>query len=1011
MMILSDYLSSICSKRIEDDSSSLDGIRSKIELQMKQAISRWKWNSISSTQKQLSSFLRACDGLWSDRYDNHPTRDSRSSNGVGQPWSFTFEEHCWLRVLSVKSAGASRLFVLVEMPRKLFVTSDILHWRYHDKRKIFLAVLGWCLAQSGHFVEIVPWAVGKPLLRFRLDKTFDIFLFPCAPKDVFQPEKIFKKKTLAWNGHSDYYYRTTLLEDVLLEPTFQQVIKAEENFSEWKQVIHFFQNWYSTWHKRNNLFVQSEDIFLMSVWFMIDSIVTKDMHWKRLDHIHLLEYCFQILNCQVKDILQGERQSLLPLVYLCPFMDLIPLSSLPKDCTVYGDLYSLWKSIQYTIRSFDMSTCLKSQWITMGDWMLCTAFPGELHEDSDHSLVGLWDTFLSIEFSVPKEWKMLELISFLAKCYWILYQALWKRCVYLSVVQISIQGSSGCFVVGCRLTPKDAFAMVEKATNQQEKEHFLTFWKEKCELRRYRDGNVCESLVWKQQQEEETDVPLQSLFHRICHYALSRQMPWVKGEQIQIFCDLLESLLPSPSYDQSFSSLPWVAGFERLVNRLRKLEELPFGIHNICVVGDMFRGTSVILPDVWQNQAIFQHVDAPKAMIVVENNIQWPIMDDREAQQMMRIGYYLALKKCLQDQGIESCVDERGLDVVFEDYIYRFEIWMLQEYQQALTNEHRETVVAIQLHYHLKYMTEKDTFQQSFADACRLAKRWLSCHMFSDYFADEMVELLVARAYIHEMGSLDGDIPCTGFSGFYHFLYVLSLFANQKSTIVVPVPDHDELEDVHSVFPFIEDSNQVSNIYIQQQAHSFYWMLHNRFLFPLYRSAQGIPEWPVLKRIGQVAKATCKALEQRIISPDKWNMDGLKIVFRPDVSVYDAVIVMHKKYLSRVERYSLDSCKKKYPSAKSIPLDALYVNLDPLEYFVQQLREKFGTFALFFYDKYGGYQIGLLWRPVKRTFSLSHMPFMKPEKGQWQVNYDEILYDIKQMGGPWIKQIKQDKPH
>lgn len=81
---------------------------------------------------------------------------------------------------------------------------------------------------------------------------------------------------------------------------------------------------------------------------------------------------------------------------------------------------------------------------------------------------------------------------------------------------------------------------------------------------------------------------------------------------------------------------------------LGKLDDLPFQIHNICVVDDMFRGTSVILPDVWMNQAIFQYMDAPQAILVVENSMQWP-KNDREAQKMMRIGYYLSLKKCLQD--------------------------------------------------------------------------------------------------------------------------------------------------------------------------------------------------------------------------------------------------------------------------------------------------------------------------------------------------------------------------
>jgi len=91
------------------------------------------------------------------------------------------------------------------------------------------------------------------------------------------------------------------------------------------------------------------------------------------------------------------------------------------------------------------------------------------------------------------------------------------------------------------------------------------------------------------------------------------------------------------------------------------------------------------------------------------------------------------------------------------------------------------------------------------------------------------------------------------------------------------------------------------------------------------------------------------------MSPNAWNVANLKILFRPDISVYDVLIVMRRKYLSRAQRYALDRCgedtKKKYPTAKSIALDDLYVNIDPLEYFVQQLREKWGDLAFFFYDK------------------------------------------------------------
>lgn len=169
--------------------------------------------------------------------------------------------------------------------------------------------------------------------------------------------------------------------------------------------------------------------------------------------------------------------------------------------------------------------CIASFWTSMGDWMLCPAFPLK-DTYSDHCLLGQWDMFLSLQFSVGEDWKVLDYLSFYANCYRILYHALWKRCVYLSLVQQTIRGSI-CYVVwGCRLRPKEeSFGLVEKATTEIEKQHFCTFWKEKCELRRYRDGNVYESVVWKQ-SEEENEIPLHVIFHRICHYALAREMPF-----------------------------------------------------------------------------------------------------------------------------------------------------------------------------------------------------------------------------------------------------------------------------------------------------------------------------------------------------------------------------------------------------------------------------------------------------------------------------------------------------
>jgi len=973
-------------------------IKTKLEAIIKQALFHWKQNSVSSDQTRWISLLRACDGLWSDKYGEnfHNANTSQNSSNLDDRamrwWNVLSDSEAWWsnsRVISATASSDSRLFLLVEMPKQLFVPSDVLYWRYHDKRKIFLCLLSWCLKQSDEFqsVDIVPWCIGKPVLQLRLKNNhppMDVILFPCCTEDSFSQVK--NRKMRAWkksDGYSNYYYMTTILEDLYVAQVFQHVTEQQQNNTlGWKRVIEFLEYWFASWHKKND--VLSVDVFLMSIWFLMDRIVTtKDnTQWRRLEERQLLEYCFHMLESQVEAMIQGSNgqyslasSGISPLIYLFPWMDFIPFGDLKIENRVYGDLYHLYRAIQYTIRCFDIASSSLPR-NTLGDWMLCTAFP--FREEANlqtrrYPPLGQWDMFISVSMHQQhKEWSTIDYLSFYSNCYWILYQALWKRCIYISVVDTSSifspTRSTSWLLLGCRLHPQNAFVTVEKAIDENEKQHFRRFWKEKCELRRYRDGNIYESVVWS---DEENLVDLQSLFHRICEEALVRNLPGNENNEdeqsqspqrlfyMDIFCDLLHSLLPKSTSSSATSS--WIIGFHKLTNWLRKLEDLPFDIHSIYVASDMFRGTSVISPDVWMNQATFRYIDAPRAIMIVESSMPWP-RDDPQAQEMMRIGYYLVLKRCLQDQGIESCVDERGLDIVFEEYIYHFEIWTHQEYQQAWnTEKHRNTAIAIHLHYRLKYMTEREDCQSSFTDACRLAKRWLSCQMFSDYFSDEVIELLVARAYLDEMGSLDGDVPHSGLSGFYHFLYVLSLFATSANSISVPIPyDNNDVpsndaDDMSSPFRTIPHDDQVSSIYAQEQAHSFYWKLFDRFIYPLYRTSRGIPEYPILKRMGQVATITLQTLEQRIMSPNAWNVANLKILFRPDISVYDVLIVMRRKYLSRAQRYALDRCgedtKKKYPTAKSIALDDLYVNIDPLEYFVQQLREKWGDLAFFFYDK------------------------------------------------------------
>jgi len=107
-------------------------IKTKLEAIIKQALFHWKQNSVSSDQTRWISLLRACDGLWSDKYGEnfHNANTSQNSSNLDDRamrwWNVLSDSEAWWsnsRVISATASSDSRLFLLVEMPKQLFVPS------------------------------------------------------------------------------------------------------------------------------------------------------------------------------------------------------------------------------------------------------------------------------------------------------------------------------------------------------------------------------------------------------------------------------------------------------------------------------------------------------------------------------------------------------------------------------------------------------------------------------------------------------------------------------------------------------------------------------------------------------------------------------------------------------------------------------------------------------------------------------------------------------------------------
>lgn len=98
---------------------------------------------------------------------------------------------------------------------------------------------------------------------------------------------------------------------------------------------------------------------------------------------------------------------------------------------------------------------------------------------------------------------------------------------------------------------------------------------------------------------------------------------------------------------------------------------------------------------------------------------------------------------------------------------------------------------------------------------------------------------------------------------------------------------------------------------------------------------------------------------------------------------------------------------------KSLPI----VDLNPVEIYLKKLRQSYDDFALFFYDPFGGSEIGVLLKPKvfeQQQFKLSHIngcmiaptTKQKNEKVEIVTNIQAILEDFAILGKDIVDLVK-----
>ncbi|XP_002731732.1 nucleolar protein 6, partial [Saccoglossus kowalevskii] len=522
---------------------------------------------------------------------------------------------------------------------------------------------------------------------------------------------------------------------------------------------------------------------------------------------------------------------------------------------------------------------------------------------------------------------------------------------------------------GLLLDPEYSMRVLDMGppADSQEAADFRQFWGNKAELRRFQDASICEAVVWPcMTMADKRLVCNQIIVHLLKLHA------GIPPGCITYLGGHLDSLLRQPQDEKhkpakksrkelsgtgDEENLAVIHAFDSLNKKLRGLKDLPLSIASIQGTSPVFRYAQVFPPNVLHKPASrglrlqgyiqcplphtpSQWVPVLKVICTMERSGKWP--DDLLAIQRIKAAFHIRLSQMLhKEYKVVTAATDKFVDAFVDGFVFRIHVAYPREVvllKQETTPQGllqlRDTTQSLELEKETislpKLTSALHSIHQSnptFSGTVRLAKRWVSSHLLYSYLKEEAIELLVAHLFLN---SAPFTVPGSPVVGFLRFLHLLANHDWINNPLIVNISDNYKAGDHDDILEkFKCDRSQHPAMFIST---------------PLYKLSSPWttpdPSTQVLQRLILLARESLQLLEQQMSDCYEQQQD-YKQIFRPPVGVYDVIIHLKSKYLSKcdhaidyVRGNVIEKSQKGEDNRKILPV----VNFDPAEKYLQELQ-------------------------------------------------------------------------
>ncbi|XP_073135588.1 uncharacterized protein [Henckelia pumila] len=908
--------------------------------------------------------------------------------------------------------------IFLRLPKEVFHEKDYLNHRYHAKRFLYLCMIKKYLKCSS-LIQDVRWSTfhneaRKPILvvysaaRLSGDVGFLVKIIPTAPS-LFKVSKLDMTRNNIRAMNQDLEatpnYNMSILEDMFIEDNAECVKKTFIGWKELGEALLLIKVWA---RKRSSLYVHD-----CLSGFLITIIMTYLASKSGKNRINRSMNAIQILRITL-DFIANSKLWDTGLFFQPNGEDSVPNKDKWKQLQLFPvnicDSFARYNmAFRVSLSGFQELRDEAAAAITCIDKCKDAGFDEIFMTDVDFPAKYDYCTRLNLKanhdihvsgFCLDKEcWRSYE-----QKVFNIIDQALTGRTKLIRVIWrnaasecnfedgLSTPDGESLFIGIAIGSVGEAFKQAIVGPSSEDKDKalaFRKFWGDKATLRWFRDGKIAEVAVWEHEEWQKHLV-----IKEITEHVLQRHLSLPKQNMLSIV-DQLDFALHIGNRDPISFSKNLLKAFDDLSKQLRLLDDIPLRISSVQPLDSAFRLTSVLPPSphplahkkgirVKLEKEYTTCIQSLAVLIQLEGSGNWPM--DEQAREKTKSAFLLKIAESLQDKfGISCSATEDDVDVFMSGYAFRLKI--LHERGLSLANRksgaQKKGVMS----------SDKDLFLLSqhssminglrgrfpiYGEVVRLAKRWISAHLFSNAFSEETIELLVAHLFLKP---LPFRPPCSRITGFLRFLRLLSQYDWSFSPLIVDIngdltPDDDKEINENFMSTRKEESQNAGPAMFVATAYdkaSETWTSQRPTAAELRR---------LVAYTASSSKLLTRIIMQNQIDPYQW-----QCLFRTPLSNYDAVILLHRDKLpyphhllfpSEVEQGWHVICgrasKTFLPFFSSQDMEGsseelknnLMVNFEPLKCLVADIEKEFSNVFKVWYDSLGGDAVGLTFVSKKR---------------------------------------------